>query len=944
MLPILATAGRLLATSAVRGATAGASRAASAGAGKKVINDIISDKVENEIKGNIVRVSTDKFLGKKITPKTIPSSENNINGGALVKTPSSSIVKKQSDNLLLDELLVIKTTLVTIKSLIDKGNLFDREQYSKRKKELEEQKRKSTEDKLEKKPKKIKKIDKGSVNKSGNIFDFISNYLLNIFAGSLANWAFTNLPKIINIIEGISSGIDNTWKVLKFGIISLATNFPKQIKFLAKISAKILGGPVNLIGRLLSKAGNSLSNLLKKAGKSLFGVIEGPLKSIGKKVLGDAGTSSAKASAQTVGKVGKSAIQNASNLITNPSTKKLVGRLKAFSKVFKRVPVIGAILGIAIDMALGEPIDRAVVGAIGASIGGAIGGAIGTGLIPIPLVGTSVGGFVGAAIGDWASKQIYKNLTGRVSEAEKEASKVEVKSGGGKVKTSSVTRTTSSSSLGSELTRETGVSKRTFESGKSKKQLMSRRSPFPISEKAIKNSNNFFGEEQTKYLMKVTDSYKKSNFIGDILRLGIAIAMGENVVRSNTDGIADNMSYEMYNAYERGLIEIDKNIDSNSISYAFRKWARNKIYNEVMMSRRSIQEMKRGSTPSSGSTGGDDSSTTSGGAEAGMASNTKGAPYSFVQSKLGATKEQWDIFRNTIAMIESGGSYNIAGGSGRHYDGRYQLGAAAKTDGSRTAGLPNPGHNPSARQSFRSNPDLQEKLFAGYTVANHNYLMRNKKYKEASILRKLQILGYAHNQGMGGAENWLNTGQVGADGFGTKGTKYTDALAVNLKKGNVGNLSSNITPTQDTETSAEIAPQTSQSTESTEVDYSKFANILGDPKSKPVVDRTTQQSKSIDPKAPFVDVPVSTSASNNTQANISSSSNVNSKANSISQSASYDSPQASIMILPPMQQQSPNVPLTNSPSSAGSRGEFDYSMLNSDNTNYLKQVLSAALY
>ena len=29
---------------------------------------------------------------------------------------------------------------------------------------------------------------------------------------------------------------------------------------------------------------------------------------------------------------------------------------------------------------------------------------------------------------------------------------------------------------------------------------------------------------------------------------------------------------------------------------------------------------------------------------------------------------------------------------------------------------------------------------------------------------------------MGGAEQWLNTGRVGRDGFGTAGTKYVDAI------------------------------------------------------------------------------------------------------------------------------------------------------------------------
>jgi hypothetical protein len=41
-------------------------------------------------------------------------------------------------------------------------------------------------------------------------------------------------------------------------------------------------------------------------------------------------------------------------------------------------------------------------------------------------------------------------------------------------------------------------------------------------------------------------------------------------------------------------------------------------------------------------------------------------------------------------------------------------------------------------------------------------------------------LGYAHNQGGGAANRWLNTGIVGSDRFGTKGTKYTDLISNNF--------------------------------------------------------------------------------------------------------------------------------------------------------------------
>lgn len=147
-----------------------------------------------------------------------------------------------------------------------------------------------------------------------------------------------------------------------------------------------------------------------------------------------------------------------------------------------------------------------------------------------------------------------------------------------------------------------------------------------------------------------------------------------------------------------------------------------------------------------------------------------------VVASMGFTQPDFDTFKGVVAQIESGGKYDIKGGSGDHYDGRYQLGAEAKSDAARYLGVPDPGHTPESRQRFREDSEMQERFFAAFTKANHTYLMGNPEYRDASPRRKLQILGYAHNQGMGGAEKWMTTGEVGADGFGTKGTKYTDEI------------------------------------------------------------------------------------------------------------------------------------------------------------------------
>ena len=151
-------------------------------------------------------------------------------------------------------------------------------------------------------------------------------------------------------------------------------------------------------------------------------------------------------------------------------------------------------------------------------------------------------------------------------------------------------------------------------------------------------------------------------------------------------------------------------------------------------------------------------------------------PYDIAAS-IGFSKEDWDIYRNVVGKIESGNKYDIAGGSGGHYDGRWQLGDAAKTDAASYLGEQYAGHGDAARKSFQKDADMQERYFAAFTAKNHSYLSGNPAYDKLSTREKFQVLGYAHNQGAGGASDWLATGEVRRDGFGTEATKYSKALA-----------------------------------------------------------------------------------------------------------------------------------------------------------------------
>ena len=155
------------------------------------------------------------------------------------------------------------------------------------------------------------------------------------------------------------------------------------------------------------------------------------------------------------------------------------------------------------------------------------------------------------------------------------------------------------------------------------------------------------------------------------------------------------------------------------------------------------------------------------------------SPYKKTMGILGISQGTWDTFRKTIAFIESGNKgYNITGGYNNAYDGAYQMGAAAKADAARILGIPVP-----SREKFRSDPDLQEKMFDAWTYVNHTYMLTkpaSAKYKSMSTNEKLGVLGYAHNQGAGGASDWLRTGKSRYDAFGTIATKYYNAVLGNL--------------------------------------------------------------------------------------------------------------------------------------------------------------------
>ena len=135
----------------------------------------------------------------------------------------------------------------------------------------------------------------------------------------------------------------------------------------------------------------------------------------------------------------------------------------------------------------------------------------------------------------------------------------------------------------------------------------------------------------------------------------------------------------------------------------------------------------------------------------------------------------FDVYAEAVGQIESAGRYDSVGGYNGHYQGKYQFGRLALKD----VGI---GFSVEAREAFRNDPELQETAFHSFTLQNHKTLSRlSGKYRSLNSREQLGILALAHNAGAGGALSYLRTGEDTTDGFGTKGTKYVNAVAKAFK-------------------------------------------------------------------------------------------------------------------------------------------------------------------
>lgn len=749
-----------------------------------------------------------------------------------------NVSDKKAENQ--EKTIVIKEKLTTIAGLLEGTLASKKKEENDKKKEEQQERRSKRETKLEKKPKDTGgKLDLPKVP-GMSFLDRIKQFLMNILGGYLLYRLIKFAPLLTPIIKGIVqigewlinfggkilnglvTFIDWGYKAYDWTRGQVKNIFgeegAKQFDNFAGLVNKLLNGA--LIGAMVAikVAEGVRKQALKDGAKRGFNNIKGAKGQAGRfnkgvsapaarkyadkygktaaiKKFGEAGVKS------LGGKYGRSKITNLGRAALVKGLGK--GGVKAAAKVLKpivkRVPLIGGIMEFVLSWVSGDPIGKAAFRGIGTGLGTWLGGAIGT--LFGPGIGTFIGGALGGAAGGELGGLLYDTIfedKTPPSQPQSQPAEVQGRQEGGQIKPLDTPKKASV--------------KPNYAKGNQ-----------PIGPVKLK--------DEKSSLSKPANIFNQIDYFGPILATATKILAGDDPSQSDYKNIGAGVNNLLLKGFQDGklksnlaikyndggIVSADNLKDAQVASSNFTTWVGDTFKEETKKKTPEIKnsvekktktdnkntpttikellqqtiENLAGISPTvmdEGSTYGPGSTATLRDSATGVPMTSAGQAPGAVQpdgdivSSMGFSSEDWNLFRNTVAQIESGGKYDIAGGSGGHYDGRYQLGAAAKTDGARYAGVSDPGHGPGAREAFRKDAELQEKLFAGFTKANHTYLMGVPEYKDSTPQRKLQILGYAHNQGMGGAENWMKTGVVGADGFGTKGTKYTDSIAAEFRK------------------------------------------------------------------------------------------------------------------------------------------------------------------
>jgi hypothetical protein len=800
---------------------------------KNAAKDFVKGKVKDKLKGKkkkkggaLVRsediTSTGEQVNEtaqKISPqKLLPSSVDTTTSSAVISPSGKTSYEKISQRL---------DNIIGITGALDKAfkqQLKDKKKTAKATQNARQtERKKAREEKLEqgKKSLGIGAAAMSAAKKFG-LMDFITNVLL----GGLILFLLKQAPKIEKIFNFLTENLYASFLIIR-GVLQAFKGafkqFGKIVRGILKTGVRIATKPFRMAGSAIAsgfrRLGNAIFNFARmglnliRRGLRLRPIPKSPDKGKGRGQSKGRFEPKSKTKSKLKSKPRAKPRSNIlSKLFGNNGAKDLAkakGPLSRVSRLAKgiRIPILGPFIVAITSMLAGDPVGKTIFKAVGAGLGEALGT-----LIPIPIVGTIIGGLIGEYGGDLLYTLLYGGGMGSVA-----------------------------NKINKDFQKALDVGGQAIDFLKSGFSRLI--TSFPVVIIPEGGGRRSIATQVTKLIPGLFDFLKSKNYVD-----------GKGQVTKFPDiGKFFSEPQKTFGLLKKSFFPASKTQPEQP----------------AVVTISGDSESQTASTTSATGPEGYTSSTTSAtGPEGYTSSLMPKSKKSKFYAAMGINEQMWKTYKDTIASIETSGysldeSYKAIGGSGGLYDGRYQMGKMARIDAAQALGIPTP-----SRFELRNNPQLQEDMFLAYTYKNYTYMSgASTQFDNASNVQKLQYLGYAHNQGHAYATDWLKTGVISSvDGFGTKGTKFTDKLAKTLKPYLSGE-------------------QPQQSTQSQQLQTSPISDRKPTPDNSDKLKPTSEQQQTATPVQP-------------------SSSTASQNASQVSRSASYeDGAEQTIVIPSPSQQQ-----------------------------------------
>ena len=385
---------------------------------------------------------------------------------------------------------------------------------------------------------------------------------------------------------------------------------------------------------------------------------------------------------------GKYARSSISNFSRNAAVKVLGKRgaaksIKAAAGILKPIirnlPFIGGLMEFVLSWASGDPVGKAAFSGIGSGIGIWLGGLLGT-LIG-PGIGTAIGMYLGGQGGASLGRFIYDSIFG--GKKVKVDSRTKARSKGGEV-------SDDTPDIKSDYVRANIIDPRPYSFSKE-----SDISPEDLKKYNETSSMKYFGPILTVAAKSFIDEKEGENIVDkdyENISSGLLLMFRdynllseEKISELYTSDIIKNIFREQFlrvyfDRRDNDLISDDSGDGDNSTNST-----KSTNWNKRRQNRRSTNNKIEKT---------EDSTTSSEDVTFSESNN--------LYEEIGVSSGDWDVYRKTLGRRESSGNYSIAGGSRNYYDGMYQMGGPAKTDGARIAKLKDPGHD--------NNPDNPKRV------------------------------------------------------------------------------------------------------------------------------------------------------------------------------------------------------------------------------------------